>query len=422
MRQHRPTRTIAAVALAVAGALGAGTWLAGSSTLPGGPTPADAQPTYDKTLKFTGAASCGGSKCHASTSPKAEHPKMNESEIWETKDYHAKAFKTLRATKSKLGKPSPEIAANLKIGKADTSERCLVCHAVNVPPAQRGPKFDIAEGVGCDGCHGPAEKWLDGHAEKGWTHEKSVSLGMYDTKDMLKRAEKCVSCHLQIDTDLVAAGHPDLAAFELDSFSAQMPRHWGEKGQFATTRVWGTGQVISLREAARQVSSRAKGAATTPKQLEEAAAKVRGHFAVVKHMLAITSPDAVKAIEADVAAVAAAASKGDKAAAGAAAEKVAAAAQREAPKVAGREHDRAATLKIIKALGGDADAIAAAGVRAGEQVAYALDRLYLAYSGGKGDKAAKDALDRIFGELEDPAKFAPARFAAELKGFDKAVK
>jgi hypothetical protein len=245
---------------------------------------------------------------------------------------------------------------------------------------------------------------------------------MYDTKDMLKRAEKCVSCHLQIDQDLVAAGHPDLAAFELDSFSAQMPRHWGEKGPFAATRVWGTGQIISLREAARQVSNRAKAAGTTAKHLDEAAAKVRGHFAVVKHMLAVTSPDAVKAIEADVAALSAAAGKGDKAAAGAAADKVAGAAQREAPKVAAREHDKGGTLKIIRALGADADGIAAAGVRAGEQVAYALDRLYGAYSGGKGDKAAKDALDRIFGTLDDPAKYAPAKLAGEVKAFDKAVK
>ena len=68
---------------------------------------------------------------------------------------------------------------------------------MDVKPELRGPKFDITEGVHCDGCHGPAEKWLEPHAEKGWTHEQSVKLGMYDTKNFLLRAEKCVSCHLR---------------------------------------------------------------------------------------------------------------------------------------------------------------------------------------------------------------------------------
>ena len=95
----------------------------------------------------------------------------------------------------------------------------MIVGAFVLPPMMRGPKFDITEGVHCEGCHGPAEKWLEPHAEKGWTHEQSVKLGMYDTKNLLLRAEKCVSCHLAIEPDLVAAGHPDLLAFELDTFS-----------------------------------------------------------------------------------------------------------------------------------------------------------------------------------------------------------
>src|SRR5262249_56943340 len=123
-----------------------------------------------------------------------------------------------------------KIAQALKIPKAEASDRCLSCHAVNVKAQMRGPKFDIAEGVHCEGCHGPSEKWLEPHAEKGWTHEQSVKLGMYDTKNLLMRAEKCVSCHLAIDQELVAAGHPDLLAYELDTFSALMPPHWRDKG------------------------------------------------------------------------------------------------------------------------------------------------------------------------------------------------
>src|SRR5882724_2314297 len=110
--------------------------------------------------KYTGAASCAASNCHGSTKPKADFPKLNENVVWFQKDKHA---------------------------KATDSSKCLVCHAVDVKPELRGPKFDISEGVHCDGCHGPAEKWLEPHAEKGWTHEKSVAVGMYDTKSMLLR-------------------------------------------------------------------------------------------------------------------------------------------------------------------------------------------------------------------------------------------
>ncbi|HEY2993768.1 MAG TPA: multiheme c-type cytochrome, partial [Methylomirabilota bacterium] len=212
--------------------------------------------------KYTGAASCGSSSCHGSNKPKAEFPKMNENIIWTQKDKHAKAYATLTNEKLKSGVSPAKIAQNLKIAKAETSSKCLVCHAVDVKPEQRGPKFDISEGVHCDGCHGPAEKWLEPHAEKGWTHEQSVKLGMYDTKSFLLRAEKCVSCHLAIEHEMVAAGHPDLLAFELDTFSATMPPHWRDKGTWAGTKAWATGQLISLREAAKQLGDRAAGNAS----------------------------------------------------------------------------------------------------------------------------------------------------------------
>ena len=198
-------------------------------------------------LKYTGNASCGASNCHGSTKPKAEYPRLNENIIWSTKDAHNKAYATLSNEKLKSGVSPGKMAKAMGIADATKSDKCLVCHAVNVPANLRGPKFDISEGVGCDGCHGPAEKWLEGHAEKGWTHEKSVGLGMYDTKNFLLRAERCVACHLQIDAEMVKAGHPDLLAFELATFSSNMPLHWRDKGAFADAKAWATGQVISLR-------------------------------------------------------------------------------------------------------------------------------------------------------------------------------
>src|SRR5262249_13283826 len=195
-----------------------------------------------------------------------------------------------------------KIAQALKIPKAEASDRCLSCHAVNVKAQMRGPKFDIAEGVHCEGCHGPAEKWLEPHAEKGWTHEQSVKVGMYDTKNLLLRAEKCVSCHLQIDTDMVTAGHPETLTIELDTFSENSPPPGGPKGAWTRTGIWGLGQVISLRDAAKQVGARAKANASA-KLMDEAMSKVRGHFVMAKHVLAVTAPPLATSLGQDVTAL-----------------------------------------------------------------------------------------------------------------------
>ena len=372
--------------------------------------------------KYTGAASCGSSSCHGSNKPKAEFPKMNENIIWTQKDKHAKAYATLTNEKLKSGVSPAKIAQNLKIAKAETSSKCLVCHAVDVKPELRGPKFDISEGVHCDGCHGPAEKWLEPHAEKGWTHEKSVAVGMYDTKSMLLRGEKCVSCHLAIDHEMVAAGHPDLLAFELDTFSAQMPPHWRDKGPFAPTKAWATGQVISLREAAKQLGDRANASGPL---VTDALSKVQGHGAVVKVLFGVVDPAVQKSVETDVATLTDAVSKGDKAKIAATSKSLATAMNGQAAKVAARDFDAAATKKLLGDLAASGDALGAVGPRAAEQGAMAMDRLYSAYSkspGQKADKAAGDALDKMFGTLDDPKKFDAKTFSAAAKSFGDTLK
>jgi hypothetical protein len=383
------------------------------------PESVHAQGTY----KYTGAASCGASNCHGSTKPKADFPKLNENVVWFQKDKHAKAYATLTNEKLKSGVSPAKIATNLKLAKAETSSKCLVCHAVDVKPELRGPKFDITEGVHCDGCHGPAEKWLEPHAEKGWTHEQSVKVGMYDTKSFLLRAEKCVSCHLAIEHEMVAAGHPDLLAFELDTFSATMPPHWRDKGAWAGSKAWATGQVISLREAAKQLGDRATGNASGA-LLTDALGKVQGHGAVVRVLLGVVAADAQKSVEADIAALADAVGKGDKAKVAATAKNLVATMNAQAPRVAAREFDQAGTRKIMGDIAGSGDAIGAVGVRGAEQAAMALDRLYSTFSkapGQKADKAVGAALDRMFGTIEDPKKFDGKKFAAEAKAIGDAL-
>ena len=175
------------------------------------------------------------------------------------------------------------------------ASKCLVCHAVDVKPELRGPKFDITEGVHCDGCHGPAEKWLEPHAEKGWTHEQSVKVGMYDTKNFLLRAEKCVSCHLQIEPRWWRPAIPTCWPSSSTPSARRCRRTGATRARGRGTKAWATGQVISLREAAKQLEDRASGNASAA-LLTDALGKVQGHGAVVRVLLGVAAPDAQKSV------------------------------------------------------------------------------------------------------------------------------
>ncbi len=188
---------------------------------------AQAQTSSGEPGRFTGPGSCSSSSCHGSVRPRTETRILqNEYSIWVVKDKHSRAFAVLS---NPVGVRMTRI---LGLARAETEPKCLACHALNAAGDERGRTFDLSDGVSCESCHGPAAAWLGPHTTRNWTHKQSVQKGMYDTRDLVKRAEKCLSCHLGnqekfVDHEMLAAGHPDLF-FELDSFSAVMPRHWKE--------------------------------------------------------------------------------------------------------------------------------------------------------------------------------------------------
>ncbi|MGH9340531.1 MAG: multiheme c-type cytochrome [Acidobacteriota bacterium] len=207
-------------------------------------------------VNFTGAGSCASSNCHGSVWPRTGgRIKQNEYQIWSTKDGHAKAYAVL------LEPRSQQIARNLGISEPHTATLCLDCHTTNAPQQRQARTFEISDGVGCESCHGPASQWLGPHTTRDWTHQQSLSAGMNDTRDFDVRADTCLSCHLgnqekTVNHQLIAAGHPDLV-FELDTFSALMPRHWDEpEGDWQGLRRWAIGQAVSLRESMEQLAHR----------------------------------------------------------------------------------------------------------------------------------------------------------------------
>src|SRR6185436_5698664 len=109
------------------------------------------------------------------------------------------------------------------------------------------------EGVSCESCHNASEPWLLTHTRIDVTYEQKVSAGLRDLKNLYVRANTCVACHQNIEPDLRAAGHPELA-FELDGQCVSMPRHWAETNRLRGAQAWWIGQAVALREAAAQVA------------------------------------------------------------------------------------------------------------------------------------------------------------------------
>src|ERR1700722_9571445 len=205
--------------------------------------------------KYNGPGSCSSPSCHGGVQARDQTTVLqNEYSTWVVRDKHAHAFVNL------TNPVGMRIAKIMGLPSPDTAPRCLACHALDVPAEQRARTFDLTDGVGCENCHGPASAWLGPHTTRGWTFEKSLELGLYDTRDLVKRTEKCLTCHLgtaqhRVDHELIAAGHPDLY-FELDSFSAVMPPHWKEPDTdpWFAVRAMAVGQAVQLREQLKRVA------------------------------------------------------------------------------------------------------------------------------------------------------------------------
>lgn len=241
--------------------------------------------------KFQGAESCAGAKCHTSGGSDRAPPKdsggaggnanYNENLIWNKRDAHSKAFKTLQNDESK------KIASAMGIADATTAKECLSCHAVYIPPEQaslQGENFKLSEGNSCNSCHGPSGDWNTPHQAKGWSDEQRKAMfknpaaptraehdallaktGFFDTRPILFRAEQCSSCHLAMDAKMVQAGHPQ-PKFELDYYTEGVPsdekypawKHWRtDKGGLDVAKVWLVGQVVCARDAMLQLADRA---------------------------------------------------------------------------------------------------------------------------------------------------------------------
>lgn len=202
----------------------------------------------DKTL---GVVNCASSLCHGSIASWNGSPvNQNEYVVWSRLDKHARAYNLL------LNEKSRRIAANLALPEpAHQSRVCLDCHAH--VPANAAPAHKVSDGIGCEGCHGPAERWIASHTEPEASHRANLANGLYPSDQPLARARLCLSCHFgtadkYVSHRIMAAGHPRMS-FEMETFTHLQPAHFkidadyiARKGNFDGVRIWAIGQAVAV--------------------------------------------------------------------------------------------------------------------------------------------------------------------------------
>ena len=401
--------------------------------------------------KYTGPGSCSSPSCHGGVQPRSETSVLqNEYSTWVVRDKHAHAFINLT---NPIG---TRIAKIMGLGQPDTAPRCLACHSLDVPVDQRARTFDLTDGVGCENCHGPASAWLGPHTTRGWNYDKSLELGMYNTRDLVKRTERCLSCHLgtadkSVDHELIAAGHPDLY-FELDSFMSVMPRHWNEvdKDPWFNVRALAVGQAVQLREQLRRVV-RESQAGTWPEYAEldcfachhslvaakDSWRQERGYagrrpgnppwnlsrYVVLRHVVQEADSSAAQQLASEIEKVYAlvTALGSDRRQVAAEASNASEIADRVAQRLNGVKFDQPMTQRLMKSIASDSSSIANQDERAAEQATMAIDSLFVISTKNAplaNEQQIRASINALFKQLDDPSAYNSPQFAAALKNLN----
>ncbi len=200
--------------------------------------------------------------------------------VWATLDKHSRAYSVLFDKRSRQIVKLLDHLPNAEQAKPYEDQRCLACHSIG-QDAHASTNNIVADGVGCELCHGPAQNWIKRHTERDWLDSRSSAKferlpGMTDTRDLLTRAQTCAGCHVgslaengrparDVNHDLIAAGHPRLN-FDFHAYLGVMPKHWtdtpGAKPNYKTdaethAQAWAVGQAVSAEAALRLRSARA---------------------------------------------------------------------------------------------------------------------------------------------------------------------
>jgi len=208
------------------------------------------------TAAHLGVASCSSSTCHGGAVAAVGGPVLlDEVVTWQERDKHARAYAVLLNEKSQL------IAHKLGLKDAHTAKICLDCHTDNPAEAERGSKFQLTDGVGCEACHGGAANWIGVHtvSDNEHGHTRNLAAGLFPTEDPKQRARLCLSCHFGderkfVNHRIMGADHPRIS-FELDTFTQIEPAHFRVDDDYHqrkhvadSVQTWAIGQGMALAQ------------------------------------------------------------------------------------------------------------------------------------------------------------------------------
>ncbi|WP_420810789.1 multiheme c-type cytochrome [Croceicoccus ponticola] len=216
------------------------------------------QPAFaNDPVRYEGVASCAGSTCHGRSEGNGKVVRQDELLHWQepssASGAHSRTYDAL------AGRRGNRIAAELGLGSAADAPACLGCHATFVPPMQRGDRFLVSDGVGCESCHGASSGWISSHYAVPATHQSNIAAGLRPLERPDVRASTCLDCHFGSDRPgqfvshrMMAAGHPRIS-FELDLFST-LQQHHDEDADYVrrkqrtdSVQLWAVGQALAIR-------------------------------------------------------------------------------------------------------------------------------------------------------------------------------
>lgn len=99
-----------------------------------------------------GVATCAGSTCHGRQEGDGKVVRQDEITRQEESSAGGAHSRSLRLITGARGQA---IAARLGIGDPANAQMCLGCHVDNA--ANRGPRFQKGDAIGCEACHGGAQ-------------------------------------------------------------------------------------------------------------------------------------------------------------------------------------------------------------------------------------------------------------------------
>lgn len=238
---------------------GLGLFALAATCLAFGLSRSDAVSAQNSSARYTGVATCAGSTCHGRAEGNGEIVRQDELASWQEPSSpsgaHSRALAIIQTARGR------KITDALGLKSPGSEPACLGCHSTFVPASDRGPRFQVSDGIGCESCHGAASGWLASHYTKDGSHSANISNGLIPLENPQTRAGVCLDCHYGsadgnqfVTHGMMAAGHPRVS-FELDLFSALQQHHDFDedyvqrKGGDDSVRLWAVGQAEAVRRA-----------------------------------------------------------------------------------------------------------------------------------------------------------------------------